>query len=159
MKKLIPIGAVVAAVYIISRYLTGRSKAMKNLSIAPVSISIDSEKSRNAFFTQLFYRVKINLINNENQPVIVRGLDLDVIYKNKIIGKITRDSDFTVNARAQKIVELNAAISSSNVITSIVEIFSQFRDGSDKSLTFNIVGFIDTDLGAVPVNFTKKLDF
>lgn len=159
MKKLIPIGAVVAAVYIISRYLTGRSKAMKNLSIAPVSISIDSEKSRNAFFTQLFYRVKINLINNENQPVIVRGLDLDVIYKNKIIGKITRDSDFTVNARAQKIVELNAAISSSNVITSIVEIFSQFRDGSDKSLTFNIVGFIDTDLGSIPVNFTKKLDF
>jgi hypothetical protein len=56
-------------------------------------------------------------------------------------------------------VELNAAISSSNIITSIVEIFSQFRDGSDKSLTFNIVGFIDTDLGAIPVNFTKKLDF
>jgi len=159
MKKLIPIGAVVAAVYIISRYLTGRSKAMKNLTIAPVSISIDSEKSRNAFFTQLFYKVKINLINNENQPVIVRGLDLDVIYKNKIIGKITRDSDFTDNARAQKIVELNAAISSSNIITSIVEIFSQFRDGSDKSLTFNIVGFIDIDLGAIPVNFTKKLDF
>ena len=159
MKKLIPIGAVVAAFYIISRYLTGRSTAMKNLSINPGSISIDSQKSRDAFFTQLFYRVKINLINNENQPVIVRGLDLDVIYKNKIIGKITRDSDFTVAQRSQKVVELNAAISSSNIITSIVEIFSQFKEGSDKSLTFNIVGFIDTDLGAIPVNFTKKLDF
>lgn len=158
MKKLIPIGAVVAAVYIISRYLTGRSKAMKNLTIAPVSISIDTPKSRNANWAQIFYRVKVNLINNEFQPVIVNGLDLDVIYKNKIISKITRDSDFTVNARAQKVVELNTSLSSANIITSIVDIFSSFRDG-EKSLEFTIVGFIDTDLGAVPVNFTKKLDF
>jgi LEA14-like dessication related protein len=158
MKKLIPIGAVVAAIYIISKYLTGRSTAMKNLSIAPVSISIDTAKSRAANWFQIFYKVKVNLINNEFQPVIVRGLDLDVKYKNKIVSKITRDADFTVAPRAQKIVELNTSLSSTNIITSIVDIFATFRDG-EKTISFDIVGFIDTDLGSIPVNFTKKLDF
>ncbi len=158
MKKLIPITAVVAAFYIISKYLTGRSTAMKNLSIAPVSISIDTAKSREANWFQIFYKVKVNLINNEFQPVIVRGLDLDVKYKNKIVSKITRDADFTVAPRAQKIVELNTSLSSTNIITSIVDIFATFRDG-EKTISFDIVGFIDTDLGSIPVNFTKKLDF
>jgi hypothetical protein len=156
MKKLLPFGAIAAGIFILTRYLKGRKTAMENLRVVPVSISIDSARSRNTFFTQLFYRVKLNMINNEAQPVIVRGIDLNVFYKNKQIGKIIREPDFIVPGRGQQLVEMEATISASDIITSIVDLAKNIR--SLGNIEFTIQGFVDTDLGRINVNFKRSLN-
>jgi LEA14-like dessication related protein len=156
MKKLLPLGAIAAGIFILTRYLSGRKTAMENLRVVPVSISIDSARSRNTFFTQLFYRVKLNLINNEAQPVIVRGIDLNIFYKSKQVGKIIRDQDFIIPGRGAQIVEMDASISASDIITSIVDIAQNIRNLS--KIEFTINGFVDTDLGRIPVNFKRNIN-
>jgi len=156
MKKLLPLGAIAAGIFILTRYLSGRKTAMENLRVVPVSIAIDSARSRNTFFTQLFYRVKLNLINNEAQPVIVRGIDLNVYYKNNQVGKIIRDQDFIVPGRGAQVVEMEATISASDIITSIVDIAQNIRNLS--KIEFTINGFVDTDLGRISVNFKQNIN-
>jgi len=156
MKKLLPLGAIAAGIFILTRYLTGRKTAMENLRVVPQSIAIDSAKSRNTAFSQLFYRVKLNLINNEQQPVIVRRIDLNVFYKNGQIGKITRDADFIVPGRGQQLIEMDATISASDIILSIVDLAQNIRNLSNIEFTIN--GFVDTDLGRIPVNFKRKVN-
>lgn len=156
MKKFLPLGAIAAGIFILTRYLTGRKTAMENLRVVPVSISIDSARSRDTFFSQLYYRVKLNLINQEQQPVIVREIDLNVNYKGRQIGKIVRDADFIVPGRGQQVVEMDASISASDIITSIVDLARNIRNLSNIEFTVN--GFVDTDLGRIPVNFKRKIN-
>lgn len=156
MKKLLPLGAIAAGIFILTRYLTGRKTAMENLRVVPVSISIDSARSRDTFFSQLYYRVKLNLINQEQQPVIVREIDLNVNYKGRQIGKIVRDADFIVPGRGQQVIEMDASISASDIITSVVDLARNIRNLSNIEFTIN--GFVDTDLGRIPVNFKRKIN-
>lgn len=156
MKKFLPLGAIAAGIFILTRYLKGRKTAMENLRVVPVSISIDSARSRDTFFSQLYYRVKLNLINQEQQPVIVREIDLNVNYKGRQIGKIVRDADFIVPGRGQQVIEMDASISASDIITSIVELARNIRNLSNIEFTIN--GFVDTDLGRIPVNFKRKIN-
>jgi len=156
MKKLLPLGAIAAGIFILTRYLKGRKTAMENLRVVPVSIAIDSARSRDTFFSQLYYRVKLNLVNQEQQPVIVREIDLDVNYKGRQIGKIVRDADFIIPGRGQQVIEMDASISASDIITSIVDIARNIRNLSNIEFTVN--GFVDTDLGRIPVNFKRKIN-
>ena len=152
MKKLLPIAAIGAGVFLVIRYLQGRKTAMENLKITPISIAIDSARST---FTQLFYRVRLNMINNEAAPIIVRQIDLDVFFRGDQIAKITKDDDFTINPRSQQIVEVIASISTIDIATSIIDLIKNRNAGP--SLSFNIRGFVVTDLGRIPVNFTKTV--
>ena len=156
MKKLLPLGAIAAGIFILTRYLKGRKTAMENLRVVPVSIAIDSARSRDTFFSQLYYRVKLNLINQEQQPVIVREIDLNVNYKGRQIGKIVRDADFIIPGRGQQVIEMDASISASDIITSIVDLARNIRNLSNIEFTIN--GFVDTDLGRIPVNFKRKIN-
>lgn len=152
MKKLLPFAAIGAGLLLITRYLTGRKTAMENLQIIPIGIEIDSQKTN---FAQLFYRVRLKLINNEAAPIIVKAIDLNVIYKGKNVAKIIRDDDFSVNARSEQILYINASISTLNVVSSIINLLTN-RDNA--SLSFTFMGYIETDLGRVPVNFTKSVN-
>lgn len=156
MKKFLPLGAIAAGIFILTRYLKGRKTAMENLRVVPVSIAIDSARSRDTFFSQLYYRVKLNLINQEQQPVIVREIDLNVNYKGRQIGKIVRDADFIVPGRGQQVIEMDASISASDIITSIVDLARNIKNLSNIEFTVN--GFVDTDLGRIPVNFKRKIN-
>lgn len=156
MKKFLPLGAIAAGIFILTRYLTGRKTAMENLRVVPVSIAIDSARSRDTFFSQLYYRVKLNLINQEQQPVIVRMIDLNVGYKGRQIGKIVRDADFIIPGRGQQVIEMDASISASDIITSVVDLARNIRNLSNIEFTIN--GFVDTDLGRIPVNFKRKIN-
>lgn len=156
MKKLITFGAIAAGALVVMRYLSGKKSAIENLKIVPISIAIDSQRSRNSFFSRLFYRVKLRLLNQESQPIMVRAMDLTVFYKNNQIGKIIRDQDFIVPGRGTQTVELDAQVEAVSIITSIIELASSIR--SSKKIEFRIRGFVETDLGRIPVDFTKNID-
>lgn len=153
MKKVLPIAAIGAGIYLLYRYLGGKKAALQNLRVNPVSIAIDSAKSAATLFTTIFYNVKIRLTNTEAQPVYVRFIDLDVYFQNVNIAKISRDQDFIVSGRNGITVELEAVVKSSNVVTKIIDMV-RLRKIGDLSLT--IEGTIGTDLGDIPVRFTKS---
>lgn len=154
MKNIIKLGAIAAGAFVVFNYLKGRKKAMENLQFVPLSIAIDSNKSRSTGFASLFYRVKIRLVNQEQQPVIVRSVDLKAYYKGKQVSRIVRDADFIVPSRSRQDIEIEAEIRTSNIVTSIIDILQNFKN---PDITLKIVGTIETDLGSIPVNYSKKL--
>ena len=153
MKKILPIAAIGAGIYLLSRYLMQKKAALQNLKLVPVSIAIDSAKSSATLFSQLFYTVKVRLNNNEAQPVFVRGIDLDVFFRGQQIGKIYRDQDFIVPSRSSQQVNFNTSINTVDVVENVISLIR----GGFKNIEFTIRGTVSTDLGEIPVNFTKKL--
>lgn len=154
MKKILPIAAIGAGIYLAYRFLMQKKAALQNLSAVPLSISIDSRRSSETLFSQLFYKVKLKLTNNEAQPVYVRSLDFDVIYKNRNIGKIYKDQDFIVPGRSTQTVEVIASIQTAVLVTNIIDLVKTgFKD-----IEFTIQGVIVTDLGEIPLRFTKKIN-
>lgn len=153
MKNLLKIGAIGAAALLLLRIVTGRKKSAQNLRAVPVDIAIDGPRSRNTAYSVLYFRVKFNLINDEQLPVNVLGADLDIFYKGKTVGKIVKDQPFTVPGRQSQSVTFLAQISSVNIVESLLDIIS-----TTGGLVITIDGFIDTQLGPLPVQFTKKIN-
>jgi hypothetical protein len=153
MKNFLKIGAIGAAALLLFRLVSGRKKAAQNLRFVPVDIAIDGPRTRNAAYSVLYFKVKFNLINDEQLPVNVLGADLDIFYKGKKVGKIVKDEPFTVPGRKTQLVTFLAQISSVNIVSSILDIL-QNTDG----ITLTIDGVIDTQLGRIPVQLTKKVN-
>lgn len=153
MKKVLPIAAIGAGLYLLYRYLGGKKTALQNLKVSPISVAIDSPKSAETGFSMLFYKIKLRFTNIEQQPVYVRFVDLDVFFQNVNIAKISRDQDFIVSGRNGLTVELEAVVQSANVVTKIVEMIQQGKLGN---LSLTIVGSVGTDLGDIPIKFTKR---
>lgn len=152
MKNLLKISAIGAAALLLLRIVTGRKKSARNLRAVPVDIAIDEPRSRNTGFSVLYFRVKFNLVNDEQAPVNVLGADLDIFYKGKTVGKIVKDQPFTVPGRKSQSVTFLSQISSVNIVESLLDIIS-----TTGGLAITIDGFIDTQLGPLPVQFTKKI--
>jgi LEA14-like dessication related protein len=153
MKNLLKIGAISAAALLLFRLVSGRKKAAQNLRIVPIDIAIDGPKSRNAAYSVLYFKVKFNLINDEQLPISVSGADLDIFFKGKAIGKIVKDQAFSVPGRQSTQVTFLAQISSVNIVSSILDILQNAN-----GITLTIDGTIDTQLGRIPVQFTKKIN-
>lgn len=130
-----------------------KKTALENLKLVPISIAIDSAKSSATLFSQLFYTVKVQLNNNEAQPVYVRGIDLAVFFRGQQIGKIYRDQDFIVPSRSSQQVNLNTSINTYEVVDNIIDLVKK----GFKNIEFTVSGTVSTDLGEIPVRFTKRL--
>jgi LEA14-like dessication related protein len=153
MKKILPIAAIGAGIYLAYRFLMQKKSALENLKLVPVSIAIDSSKSSATLFRQLFYTVKVRLNNNESQPVFVRGIDLDVFFRGQQVGKVYRDQDFIVPARSSQQVNLNTSINTFEIIDNIIDLVKK----GFKNIEFTVSGTVSTDLGEIPVRFTKRI--
>jgi LEA14-like dessication related protein len=155
MNQAIKIGAIGAAALLLFRYLTGRKKSAQNLKIVPIDIAIDKGKTQADAYTNLHYKVKLKLINQEQAPVIVTAVDFDVYYQNRKIAKLFTDQGFEVQGRQTKNFLINGSIGTGSVINSIIELLT----GTNKKVGLTIDGHIDTDLGRIPVSFSKEIAF
>jgi len=153
MNQLVKFGAIGAGLFLAFRYLAARKKSAKNLRIVPVDIAIDKARSAAEGYSTLYYKVKVNMTNPEQAPVIVRGIDLDVIVKGKQVAKLIKDDPFTVPGRKTLRATLNGSIQIGGVVTTILDLIQN----TNKPLAFTLDGFVDTDLGRIPVQFTKNL--
>jgi LEA14-like dessication related protein len=152
MKKLPILAALAAGIYLITRFISGKKKALENLKVVPKSIAIDSTASAESGWSELFYKVKITLINNELQPIRVHALDADIYIKGILVGKIIRDSKFIVPGRSKQTISVNTSITIKSMVQSIIEII---QGGAGVSVT--IKGEFTSDLGPVPFQFTKSI--
>ena len=149
MKNILFLGGAAAALLY---FLRQKRAAGENLRVEPVDIAIDSQRSASSFWTRIYYNVKLKLINSERASVNVSGINLNVSVNNTPFGSIVSSEGFVVTAQSEKIVNLQASLSSLGVIEAV-------RDLIADGLKFNVLvsGYIDTDLGRIQIQFSKNV--
>jgi LEA14-like dessication related protein/DNA-directed RNA polymerase subunit H (RpoH/RPB5) len=152
MKKYFPVIALGAAAVGIVYWLKRKALAGANLRYEPVDVAIDLQKTKQSLFTRIYYKVKLNLINNESVSVNVKSLSLNVFVGSIPFGSIVKNESFSIPAQSNEIIELNTSFSSFSALALIKDIILQgFQD------PIVVKGFIQTDLGRINVDFTKNL--
>lgn len=150
MKKLIPYISVAAIGYGLIYWLMNKKKAGTNLKFVPVDIGIDTKKIKRAFFTKIFFNIKLMLTNDEAASVNVKSIELVISVNGKVLGYINNQDGFVVDARNSKTINLETSISSLGLIGFIKDLV---QDGF--KFPVNVKGFINTDLGKIDINYTQ----
>ena len=143
-------GAAAALLY----FLKQKKSAGQNLKVQPLDIAIDTTRSRQAKWLNIFYNLKLKLINNENASVNVSNITFDVFINNIAVGNVNRKDKFIVNAQSEQIVNIESSINTIGIANLILNLI---RDGF--KFDIKIAGFVDTDLGRLNLNFSKNFDF
>jgi len=152
MKNYYPIIAITAAAYGIIYWLKKKANAGSNLKYEGVDIAIDFEKTKQSFFTQIFYKVKLNLINIENVSVNIKSINLKVFIGDQDFGSIVKNQFFSVPAKSSKLITLETSFKSLAAIELIKDIILEgFQD------PIIVKGYINTDLGKVNIDFKKNV--
>lgn len=151
MKNYYPIIAITAAAYGLIFWLRRKAQAGANLRYEPVDIAIDLDRIKQSLFTRIYYKVKLNLINDESVSVNVKSINLNVFVGNLPFGSIIKNQSFSVPARSNQIITLNTSFSSLSAIALIKDIII---DGFNDPIIVKV--YIQTDLGRVKVEFTKN---
>jgi LEA14-like dessication related protein len=149
MKNLLFLGGAAAALLF---FLRRKKAAGENLRIEPVDIAIDTQRSAQSFYTRIYYRVKLKLVNVESASVNVSAINLNVSVNGTPFGSINSTAGFVVAAGSEKIVNLDASFSSLGVIQAIRELITQ-----GLNFKVDVSGYVDTDLGRITVNFSKNI--
>jgi hypothetical protein len=135
-------------------FIRNKKAAGENLRFEPVDIQIDTPRSRASLFTRLYYKVKINLINNEQAAVNVRNVLLNATANGGPLGTLTSSQPFSVPAKGNQVVELQTSFNIFGAALIIKNILI-----NRQPLTVNITGYVDTDLGRVNITFNKEVKF
>jgi hypothetical protein len=151
MKKYYPIIALTAAAYGVIFWLRRKAQAGSNLRYEPVDIAIDLERIQQSLFTRIYYKVKLNLINDESVSVNVKSINLNVRIGDKPFGTIVKTDSFSVPARSNQVITLTTSFSSLSAIALIKDIITE---GFNDPIIVN--GYIQTDLGRLVVDFAKN---
>lgn len=154
MKKsnIFPIVAVSTGLAALFFWLKRKASAGENIKIDPVDIKIDTAATKQSGFLRLYYTVKIKLINNESESVVVNNVSLQVSSNGSPLGEITKSDSFQVPALSEKIVSFNASIPTIGILSLIRNVII-----NGLNIPIQVSGFINTDLGRVNVNFTKTI--
>jgi LEA14-like dessication related protein len=149
MKNLLFIGGAAAALLY---FLRQKRAAGENLRIEPVDVAIDTARSSQSFYTRIYYRVKLKLVNVEAASVNVSAINLNVSVNGTPFGSINSTEKFIVAAGSEKIINLDASFASLGVIQAIKELITE-----GLNFKVDVVGYVDTDLGRINVAFSKNV--
>jgi hypothetical protein len=148
MKNLLLIGGAAAAAFFL---LKRKKTAAENIQVDPIDIAIDSQRSASSFWTRIYYNIKLRLINNETASVNVSSVNLQIFANGKAIGSINNTTGFVVGAGTDKVINIDASLSSIGAIGLIRDLITE-----GISIDLLVSGVVNTDLGAVNVRFTKQ---
>jgi hypothetical protein len=148
MKNLLLIGGAAAAAFFL---LKRKKTAAENIQVDPIDIAIDSQRSASSFWTRIYYNIKLRLINNETASVNVSSVNLQIFANGKAIGSINNTTGFVVRAGTDKVINIDASLSSIGAIGLIRDLITE-----GISIDLLVSGVVNTDLGAVNVRFTKQ---
>ena len=148
MKNLLLLGAAAAAAFVLLRR---KKTAAENIQVDPIDIAIDSQRSASSFWTRIYYNIKLRLINNETASVNVSSVNLQIFANGKAIGSINNTTGFVVGGGTDKVINIDASLSSIGAIGLIRDLITE-----GISIDLLVSGVVNTDLGAVNVRFTKQ---
>jgi hypothetical protein len=133
-------------------FLRRKATAAQNLRFEPVDIIIDLPRTRQSFFTRLYYTLKINVINSEQANVNVRNVVLRVNSNGRALGDLVSNKTFSIPARSNQVIGLDAAVSVFGALSTIIN-FVKNR----QPIPVNVTGQITSDLGILDVNYNTTV--
>ena len=148
MRNLLLIGGAAAAAFFLLRR---KKTAAENIQVDPIDIAIDSDRSASSFWTRIYYNIKLRLVNNESASVNVSSINLQISANGRAIGTINNTNGFVVQGGTDKVINIDASLSSIGAIGLIRDLITE-----GISIDLLVSGVVNTDLGAVNVRFTKQ---
>jgi hypothetical protein len=148
MKNLLLLGGAAAAAFFLLRR---KKTAAENIQVDPIDIAIDSDRSASSFWTRIYYNIKLRLVNNESASVNVSSINLQISANGRAIGTINNTTGFVVQGGTDKVINIDASLSSIGAIGLIRDLITE-----GISIDLLVSGVVNTDLGAVNVRFTKQ---
>jgi len=145
--NLLPIAILFGAGYF---FLNRKVSAAQNLRVELNDIAIDLEATKRSLFTQIYYKVRLNLVNTESASIVVQNIQLQAFSGSTRLGNLSSQQKITVDARSNKVVQLTAVVSSFGLVTELVSILRE-----QTPIEISVNGVVDTDLGRIPVEFKK----
>lgn len=133
-------------------FLRRKAAAAQNLRFEPVDIIIDLPRTRQSLFTRLYYTLKINVINPEAANVNVRNVVLRVTSDGRTLGDLVSNKTFTIPARSNKVIGLDAAISIFGALGTIINFIKKRQP-----IPVNVTGQITSDLGILNVDYNTTV--
>lgn len=128
------------------------ARAGKNLRFEPNMVAIDGKRTKAALFSRVYFKVVLKAINSETSPITITASNLIASYQGRDIGNLEMIQGGTIPARGTRQIEFTASISSFGIVSQIQEIIKRgFK------YPLQVRGFIQTNLGRVPVTFEKKI--
>lgn len=133
-------------------FLRRKAAAAQNLRFEPVDIIIDLPRTRQSLFTRLYYTLKINVINPEGANVNVRNVVLRVTSDGRTLGDLVSSKTFTIPARSNQVIGLDAAISIFGALGTIINFIKKRQP-----IPVNVTGQITSDLGILNVDYNTTV--
>lgn len=133
-------------------FLKGKKEAFENLIIKPIDIAIDTEKSKQTFWTKIFYDIKLKITNPSGFKINVNEIDLEFLVNKKFVANLKKNTLISIEPKITEIITLNSSISSVNAITTIMDILAD-----SENVQLAIQGSIKTDLGTINIAYTKNV--
>ena len=133
-------------------FLRRKAAAAQNLRFEPVDIIIDLPRTRQSLFTRLYYTLKINVINPEAANVNVRNVVLRVTSDGRTLGDLVSSKTFTIPARSNQVIGLEAAISIFGALGTIINFIKKRQP-----IPVNVTGQITSDLGILNVDYNTTV--
>jgi|APFre7841882793_1041355.scaffolds.fasta_scaffold06100_4 hypothetical protein len=133
-------------------FLRRKAAAAQNLRFEPVDIIIDLPRTRQSLFTRLYYTLKINVINPEAANVNVRNVVLRVTSDGRTLGDLVSNKTFSIPARSNQVIGLDAAISIFGALGTIINFIKKRQP-----IPVNVTGQITSDLGILNVDYNTTV--
>lgn len=132
-----------AAAGLIYTFLNKKKAALEDIKISNIDAYIDLEKTKQNFFLKLFYNLKIQLYNNADVSVKIKGIEAKFFINGIEFGSMNSTLKTDIAPKSSNKISLAASVSTGNIISSILDIISEGK------ATIKVEGTLLTDLGLV----------
>jgi hypothetical protein len=152
MKNLLPIAIVGGVILLLTQ---GRRilQSAANLRFEFNDIAIDLDRTRQAAFLKIYYRLRINAINPELGNITITNINLQLNALGATIGRIENFTRIEIPRQSNQVINIDANINTLQVVTGIVDLIRNRRP-----IPVIITGTITTNLGQVPVNYNTIIE-
>ena len=140
MKNLILPGILIGGLI---AFLAAKKRAMQNLILNILDIGINSKKSN---IRELVFNVKIGANNQENLPVVIKRINLNLFANQSIIANFNRSVNLAVLPNEEKEFFIEIRLNNLSAVSTII---TALAAGEAPELT--VKGTVLTDLGTITV--------
>jgi LEA14-like dessication related protein len=145
-KLILGLGALAAATIY---FLKGKKEALENVRITPLDIAINSQKTN---IRNLVFNFKLKIANPGNFKVNINDINLDIIVNNKKISNFQKSNFTSIEPNNAKVINLEISVSNLAVVDVVLNLLAD-NDG----IKINLLGEVNTDLGAILIDYKKDL--
>jgi LEA14-like dessication related protein len=124
-------------------FLAAKKRAMQNLILNIIDIGINSKKSN---IRELVFNVKIGANNQENLPVVIKRINLNLFANQSIIANFNRSVNLAVLPNEEKEFFIEIRLNNLSAVSTII---TALATGQTPELT--VKGTVLTDLGTITV--------